>query len=284
MSVTEKSAETITGGAASAASPADYIALMKPRVMTLVVFTGFAGLVAAPVDMSFISAAIAIFALALGAGAAGAFNMAYDSDIDAVMRRTRLRPVVRGIVPRAEAYTFGGVFTLASVTLMALAANYVAAALLAFSIFFYALIYTVWLKRSTPQNIVIGGAAGAFPPMIGWAAATGSVSLDAVILFAIIFLWTPPPFLGAGALQVGRLRGCENPHDAGGEGGCVHAPPDHDLCDCLCSDQSCAAGHRAGRHGLCRRGHTGRCALPGLVRAGADLACRRGGNGRGRAL
>lgn len=190
--MTEKSSDTITGGAASAASPADYIALMKPRVMTLVVFTGFAGLVAAPVAMDVFSAAIAMLALALGAGAAGAFNMAYDGDIDAVMRRTRLRPVARGIVPRAEAYTFGGVFTLASVTLMALATNYVAAGLLAFSILFYALIYTVWLKRSTPQNIVIGGAAGAFPPMIGWAAATGGVSLDSVILFAIIFLWTPP--------------------------------------------------------------------------------------------
>ncbi|MCH8520310.1 heme o synthase [Glycocaulis sp.] len=190
--MTEKSAETITGGAASAASPADYLALMKPRVMALVVFTGLAGLVAAPGALNPFAAAIAILALALGAGAAGAFNMAYDGDIDAVMRRTRLRPVVRGVVPRAEAYTFGGVFTLASVTLMALASNYLAAGLLAFSIFFYAVIYTVWLKRSTPQNIVIGGAAGAFPPMIGWAAVTGDISLNSVILFAIIFLWTPP--------------------------------------------------------------------------------------------
>lgn len=190
--MTEKSAETITGGAASAASPADYLALMKPRVMALVVFTGLAGLVAAPGALNPFAAAIAILALALGAGAAGAFNMAYDGDIDAVMRRTRLRPVVRGVVPKAEAYTFGGVFTLASVTLMALASNYLAAGLLAFSIFFYAVIYTVWLKRSTPQNIVIGGAAGAFPPMIGWAAVTGDISLNSVILFAIIFLWTPP--------------------------------------------------------------------------------------------
>lgn len=190
--MTEKSAETITGGAASAASPADYLALMKPRVMALVVFTGLAGLVAAPGALNPLAAAIAILALALGAGAAGAFNMAYDGDIDAVMRRTRLRPVVRGVVPKAEAYTFGGVFTLASVTLMALASNYLAAGLLAFSIFFYAVIYTVWLKRSTPQNIVIGGAAGAFPPMIGWAAVTGDISLNSVILFAIIFLWTPP--------------------------------------------------------------------------------------------
>ncbi|MFP4519912.1 MAG: heme o synthase [Oceanicaulis sp.] len=181
-------------GAASAAGASwrDYFDLMKPRVMTLVVFTGLAGLVAAPGVMNPLSAAIAILCIAVGAGAAGAFNMAYDADIDAVMKRTRRRPVPTGRVPAGEAYTFCGVMSLASVTLMALATNYVAAGLLAFSIFFYAVIYTMWLKRSTPQNIVIGGAAGAFPPMIGWAAATGSVSLDAVILFAIIFLWTPP--------------------------------------------------------------------------------------------
>ncbi|MGJ3232808.1 MAG: heme o synthase [Oceanicaulis sp.] len=177
---------------AAGASWRDYVDLMKPRVMTLVVFTGLAGLVAAPGAMNPISAAIAILCIAVGAGAAGAFNMAYDADIDAVMKRTRKRPVPTGRVPAGEAYTFSGVMSLASVTLMALATNYVAAGLLAFSIFFYAVIYTMWLKRSTPQNIVIGGAAGAFPPMIGWAAATGSVSLDAVILFAIIFLWTPP--------------------------------------------------------------------------------------------
>jgi protoheme IX farnesyltransferase len=165
---------------------------MKPRVMTLVVFTGLAGLVAAPGAVNPISAAVAILCIAVGAGAAGAFNMAYDADIDAVMKRTRRRPVPTGRVPAGEAYTFSGVLSLGSVTLMALASNYVAAALLAFSIFFYAVIYTMWLKRSTPQNIVIGGAAGASPPMIGWAAATGAVSLDAVILFAIIFLWTPP--------------------------------------------------------------------------------------------
>ena len=170
----------------------DYFALMKPRVMTLVVFTGLAGYVAAPGGLHPILAAIAIFAIAVGAGAAGAFNMAYDSDIDAMMKRTRRRPVPTGRVPREEAYAFSGVMALASVLLMALATNYVAAGLLAFSIFFYAVIYTLWLKRSTPQNIVIGGAAGAFPPVIGWAAASGTVSLDALILFAIIFLWTPP--------------------------------------------------------------------------------------------
>ena len=177
---------------AAAAGPRDYVDLLKPRVMTLVVFTGLVGLVAAPAVMNPLSAAIAILCIAIGAGAAGAFNMAYDADIDAVMKRTRKRPVPTGRVPASEAYAFSGVLALASVLLMALATNYVAAGLLAFSIFFYAVIYTVWLKRSTPQNIVIGGAAGAFPPMIGWAAATGSVSLDAALLFAIIFLWTPP--------------------------------------------------------------------------------------------
>ncbi|XBQ16331.1 MAG: heme o synthase [Oceanicaulis sp.] len=202
--MTDTSANVETGGAANAASPdayrpaaaaagwRDYFDLMKPRVMTLVVFTGLAGLVAAPGAMNPLAAAIAILCIAVGAGAAGAFNMAYDADIDAVMKRTRRRPVPTGRVPAGEAYAFSGVMSLASVLLMALATNYVAAGLLAFSIFFYAVIYTMWLKRSTPQNIVIGGAAGAFPPMIGWAAVTGTVSLDALILFAIIFFWTPP--------------------------------------------------------------------------------------------
>ncbi|MEO1039344.1 MAG: heme o synthase [Pseudomonadota bacterium] len=202
--MTDASVDLSPGGAAKAAPPEahqgserlassrDYFDLMKPRVMTLVVFTGLAGLVAAPGTMNWISAAIAILCIAVGAGAAGAFNMAYDADIDAVMKRTRKRPVPTGRVPGSEAYAFSGVMALGSVLLMALATNYVAAGLLAFSIFFYCVVYTVWLKRSTPQNIVIGGAAGAFPPMIGWAAATGSVSLEAVILFSIIFLWTPP--------------------------------------------------------------------------------------------
>lgn len=170
----------------------DYLALMKPRVMTLVVFTAFAGYVAAPSGIHPVMAAIAIFALALGAGAAGALNMAYDSDIDATMRRTRKRPVPAGKVSRSDAYGMGLVGSALAVILMALSANYIAAGLLAFSIFFYAVIYTMGLKRRTPQNIVIGGAAGAFPPMIGWAIATGGVSLEAVMLFAIIFLWTPP--------------------------------------------------------------------------------------------
>lgn len=189
--------QTVPSAPASAvtAAPAewgDYLALMKPRVMTLVVFTALAGYVAAPAAIHPVMAAISIFALALGAGAAGALNMAFDADIDARMRRTRLRPIPQGKVSVSDAYGFGIVGSAMAVILMALAANYVAAGLLAFSIFFYAVIYTMGLKRRTPQNIVIGGAAGAFPPMIGWAAATGSVSLDAVTLFAIIFLWTPP--------------------------------------------------------------------------------------------
>ena len=199
--MTDTSADTVKGDAVHAASPRasstladwrDYVSLMKPRVMTLVVFTGLAGLVAAPGSMNPIAAAIAILCIAVGAGAAGAFNMAYDADIDAVMKRTRRRPVPTGRVPRDEAYVFAGVMSLGSVLLMALATNYVAAGLLAFSIFFYCVIYTMWLKRSTPQNIVIGGAAGAFPPMIGWATVTGTITLDSLLLFAIIFMWTPP--------------------------------------------------------------------------------------------
>jgi len=170
----------------------DYLALMKPRVMSLVVFTAFAGYVAAPVSIHPVMAAISIFALALGAGAAGALNMAYDADIDLKMRRTRLRPVPLGKVRAEDAYGFGLVAAALAIVLMTLAANFLAAGLLAFSIFFYAVIYTMLLKRRTPQNIVIGGAAGAFPPMIGWVVATGSISVDAVILFAIILLWTPP--------------------------------------------------------------------------------------------
>ncbi|MBR9826859.1 MAG: protoheme IX farnesyltransferase [Alphaproteobacteria bacterium] len=165
---------------------------MKPRVMTLVVFTAFSGLIAAPVDVDPFLALISIFALAVGAGAAGALNMAFDADIDATMKRTQKRPVPRGAVTPADAYGLGVVASILAVLTMALAANYLAAGLLAFSIFFYAVIYTMILKRSTPQNIVIGGAAGAFPPMIGWVIATGEISLDAVILFMIIFLWTPP--------------------------------------------------------------------------------------------
>ena len=180
--------------AAIPASAKDYVLLMKPRVMSLVVFTAFVGIIAAPVAMSPIAIACAVLAVALGSGAAGALNMWYDSDIDALMARTVSRPVPAGIIRREDAFGFGMVMSVLSVTLMALASTPLAAALLAFSIFFYVVVYTMWLKRSTAQNIVIGGAAGAFPPVIGWAAATGNISTDAWVMFGLIFLWTPPHF------------------------------------------------------------------------------------------
>ena len=178
----------------SDAAVGDYLALLKPRVMSLVVFAGFAGLVAAPGDLHPLLAAVAVLCIAVGAGAAGAINMWYDRDIDAVMSRTCKRPIPAGRVEPAEALAFGVVLSLFSVMLLGVAVNWMAAALLALAIGFYVFVYTVWLKRRTPQNIVIGGAAGAFPPMIGWAAASGEVSLDSLLLFLLIFLWTPPHF------------------------------------------------------------------------------------------
>ena len=179
----------------------DFIELLKPRVMTLVVFTGIAGLIAAPGSIGFgagqlhpFLALVAIGCIAIGAGAAGAINMWYERDIDAVMARTKNRPLPTGRVEPAEALGFGVVLTILSVGLMGLALNWTAAFLLGFANFFYVIVYTVWLKRRTPQNIVIGGAAGAFPPMIGWAAATGHVSVESILLFTLIFLWTPPHF------------------------------------------------------------------------------------------
>ena len=174
----------------------DYIALLKPRVMSLVVFTGFAGMWVAPgfSAMHPALAAIAMLALAVNAGAAGAINMWYDRDIDCVMKRTRGRPIPMGRVEPDEALAFGVVLSIFSVMVMGLALNWVAAGILAFANFFYVVIYTMWLKRSTPQNIVIGGAAGAFPPVVGWAAVAGNVPLAAWALFAIIFFWTPPHF------------------------------------------------------------------------------------------
>jgi protoheme IX farnesyltransferase len=172
----------------------DYFALLKPRVMSLVVFTALVGLVAAPGHIHPWLGLIAILAIAVGAGAAGALNMWLDADIDAVMRRTSRRPVPRGAIQPGEALGFGLTLAIASVLLLGLFVNWVAAALLAFTIFFYVVIYTLWLKRWTPQNIVIGGAAGAFPPIIGWAAVTGTVDLGAIALFLIIFVWTPPHF------------------------------------------------------------------------------------------
>ena len=172
----------------------DLFALTKPRVMTLVVFTGLAGLLAAPTPMHPVLAFTAVLCIAIGAGGAGALNMWYEADIDAQMKRTAGRPLPGGRLKPETAFQFAVGLCLASVVLMDLAANHLAAAILAFSIFFYAVIYTAWLKRRTPQNIVIGGAAGAFPPLIGWVAATGSISLLPVLLFGLIFLWTPPHF------------------------------------------------------------------------------------------
>ena len=172
----------------------DYVALLKPRVMSLVVFTALAGMVAAPMHEHPIIALAALVCIAVGAGASGALNMWYDADIDAVMARTVNRPVPSGKVEAGEALAVGLGLSLLSVLMLGLFANVLSAALLAFTIFFYAIIYTMWLKRSTPQNIVIGGAAGAFPPMIGWAAVTGEITTASVLMFLVIFLWTPPHF------------------------------------------------------------------------------------------
>ena len=172
----------------------DFLALTKPRVMTLVVFTGLCGMLAAPVRVDPVLGFTAILCIALGAGAAGALNQWYEADLDAVMKRTAQRPLPAGRMERQSALHFGVGLGAFSVILMGLAVNLAAAAILAVSILFYVLVYTVWLKRRTPQNIVIGGAAGAFPPLIGWAAATGEVALLPVLLFSLVFLWTPPHF------------------------------------------------------------------------------------------
>lgn len=172
----------------------DYFALLKPRVMSLVIFTALVGMVLAPGTLHPVLAAVALFSIAVGAGASGALNMWWDADIDAIMSRTSKRPIPAGRVPSAEAAAFGGFLSALSVALLALASNYFAAGLLAFTIFFYVVIYSMWLKRSTPQNIVIGGAAGALPPVVGWAAVSGGAPLEPWVLFAVIFLWTPPHF------------------------------------------------------------------------------------------
>jgi len=172
----------------------EFFALMKPRVMLLAVFTALSGMLIAPTHLDLLLGAVAIVAIAIGAGAAGVLNMWYDADIDRVMSRTAMRPIPCGTVSRGEALALGLVLAACSVAVLALAANLEAAGLLAFTIFFYVVVYTIWLKRCTPQNIVIGGAAGALPPAIGWAAATGEIGLEPIILFLIVFLWTPPHF------------------------------------------------------------------------------------------
>jgi heme o synthase len=196
---------TATGrlSAAPAASVADYVEILKPRVMSLVVFTGLVGLVLAPGHLHPVLAMVAVLCITIGAGAAGAINMWYERDIDRLMRRTAGRPLPTGRMAPGEALGFGTVLGVGAVMLMALAVNYVAAALLALTIGFYVFVYTIWLKRRTPQNIVIGGAAGAFPPMIGWAAVTGDVGWGAIALFAIIFFWTPPHFWALSLYRAG---------------------------------------------------------------------------------
>ncbi|MFD1627860.1 heme o synthase [Azospirillum griseum] len=176
------------------ASAGDYIELLKPRVMSLVVFTGLAGLVLAPGHIHPLIGAVAVLCIAVGAGASGAINMWYDRDIDAVMARTAKRPIPSGRVGADEALGFGVTLAVLSTLVMGIGVNWTAAALLALTILFYIVVYTMGLKRRTPQNIVIGGAAGAFPPMIGWAAVTGDVSVASILLFLLIFLWTPPHF------------------------------------------------------------------------------------------
>ncbi len=178
----------------SSAEVQDYFALLKPRVMSLVVFTGLAGVLVAPGDLHPLLATVAVICIAIGAGAAGAINMWYDRDIDAIMTRTSNRPLPAGRMVPGNALGFGIVLAVASVALMGLAINLAAAILLTAAIAFYVFVYTVWLKRRTPHNIVIGGAAGAFPPMIGWAAVSGGVGIEAISLFALIFFWTPPHF------------------------------------------------------------------------------------------
>jgi protoheme IX farnesyltransferase len=185
----------------SLATGGDYIALLKPRVMSLVIFTALVGLVVAPVHIHPVLGFTAILCIAVGAGAAGALNMWYEADIDAVMQRTANRPLPAGRIGRDEALAFALILAVFSVVTMGLMVNVLAGGLLAFTIFFYAVVYTMWLKRFTAQNIVIGGAAGAFPPMIGWTAATGAIGLESILLFLIIFFWTPPHFWALSLLR-----------------------------------------------------------------------------------
>ena len=172
----------------------DFFSLLKPRVMSLVVFTAIAGLLAAPGNVHPFVAFVSILFIALGGGASGALNMWYDADIDRIMSRTKSRPVPAGKISANDAKYFGIALSTISVVMLGLASNWLAAFLLAFTIFFYVIVYTIWLKRTTPQNIVIGGAAGAFPPIIGWAVVTGNIGFESILMFALIFVWTPPHF------------------------------------------------------------------------------------------
>ncbi len=194
MSGTPVSSGAEAGTPVFESSLTDFFQLMKPRVMSLVIFTALVGMVAAPGNLHPVLGAIALLAIAVGAGASGALNMWYEADIDAVMQRTAARPIPRGRVTEDEALSFGVILSVASVLTLGVLVNWVAGSLLALTIAFYVFVYTMWLKRRTPHNIVIGGAAGAFPPMVGWAAVTGSVSIESIVLFLIIFTWTPPHF------------------------------------------------------------------------------------------
>lgn len=185
----------------SLATPRDYFELLKPRVMSLVVFTALVGMVAAPGHINPVIGAVALLFIAIGAGASGALNMWYEADIDAKMSRTAQRPIPQGVIRRGEVLGFAVFLAVLSVVALGLLVNVLSAALLAFTIFFYAVIYSVWLKPSTPQNIVIGGAAGAFPPVIGWAAASGTIAFEPIVMFLIIFVWTPPHFWALALLR-----------------------------------------------------------------------------------
>jgi len=197
---------SVAVGGSQGAAVGDYVQILKPRVMSLVVFTGLVGLVLAPGHLHPVLAAVAVLCIAVGAGASGAINMWYDRDIDAVMRRTMARPLPAGRMNPGEALGFGCVLAVWSVVIMGLAVNWVAAELLALTIAFYVFVYTIWLKRRTPQNIVIGGAAGAFPPLIGWAAVTGDIGWGGLALFAIIFFWTPPHFWALSLYRAGEYE------------------------------------------------------------------------------
>ena len=201
MSLADQQNEWTQGPGLSLADPGDYFALLKPRVMSLVIFTALTGMLIAPGPLHPVLAFASLLAIAVGAGASGALNMWYDADIDAVMQRTRTRPIPAGRIAAGEALTFGLILSGLSVLTLGVVANWFAGVFLAFTIFFYAVVYTMWLKRSTPQNIVIGGAAGAFPPMIGYAAMGGGVTLESFVLFAIIFIWTPPHFWALALLK-----------------------------------------------------------------------------------
>ena len=198
-----RDAQLVSQGLSVNAEVQDYIALLKPRVMSLVVFTGFAGVLVAPGHLHPLLAVVAVICIAIGAGAAGAINMWYDRDVDAIMTRTCKRPIPAGRMAPGNALGFGILLAVASVVIMGLSVNLAAALLLSLAITFYVFVYTVWLKRRTPQNIVVGGAAGAFPPMIGWAAVSGGVGVESAALFALIFFWTPPHFWALSLYRAG---------------------------------------------------------------------------------